>query len=417
MTEKTRQRKSATPKVETEEVTDTKSNIDEVITVKLDELNAEMTKRYGSGMVKKELLPKARHVPTGSFDIDLRTLGGLVDCRLNQIKGFESTGKTTLAMAVIKAAQLKYPDKTAIFMDTETHLDPDWLDAQDVDHTKLQNIVGLEYAEAYAEVFDSLLKTGECSIIVLDSIASMTTSDDLEKNAEENTKVSGIANVVGRMCSSIIAAFQYCSNNGIHFPMIIFINQYRDKVGARVINGVIPKTDNGGHQKNFTSSIILELARPRNIEWPDPITGDKRTFMDEQAFKLIKAKTGSYAKKGEIKKVVSNAHPRLQIGSYDEVAKVVKYAKKLGLVSPLNGPKRVIATLPDALFGNDKDMAMGLEADKVAMDLCKACIVAITRKNMGKPMVPFDDYLMGFNSKQINEVIERAEANVKANEK
>ena len=417
MTEKTRQRKSATPKVETEEVTDIKSNIDEVITVKLDELNTEMEKQYGAGLKKKSGLVQAKYLHTGSFDIDLKTLGGLVDGRLNQIKGFESTGKTTLAMGVARRAQIKHPDKTVVFIDTETHLDPDWVTAHNIDEDKFQVIDELVYAEAYANVFDALLKTGECSLIILDSIASMVPADLIEKNTEEHVKVAALASIVSKMCSSIVSSKQHCAQSGLHFPAIIFINQYRDKIGGYAPNGIVPKTDNGGKHKNFTATTTLELAKPKNIELADSETGDKRTYIDEQKFTLIKAKTGSYNKKGELRRVVSNAHPRLEIGQYEESPKVVKYAKKLGLISPITGSNRKLAVFPDKTFGKDSDIALALEADQEAFDLCKAAIVALIRKSVGKPMIPPDDYLMGFSGTKINEVIVRGKQNVAANEK
>lgn len=385
-----------------------KSKEPEVISFgeKLDDLNTEIGKRYGGAMKRASQMLPVSLIHTGSFDIDKATFGGFADHLLNQIKGVQSAGKTTLALQTAKRAQEKYPDLDVVFIDAETHGDPLWIEKNGLDPNRLIIIDDLIYAEAYADVMDGLMKSGTISLIILDSIASLVPNTEVDRSIEDHAKVAALSIVVGKMCSSITTSKQFCAQNGLHFPAIFFLNQYRDKIGGYAPNGIVPKSDNGGRQKDFTATVTLELSNPKKVEYTDAKTGAKRTYIDEQKFKLIKCKSGSYSLSGDIKKVVSSAHPRLKVGQYDESPRVVTFCKKLGMVGG-GGQKRWCVVFPDQTFAKESDIALALEADPYSFNLCKAAVVGLLRLEDGRPLTPPDDWLMGFTAKQLKEVIGR----------
>lgn len=370
-------------------------------------LNDEMKKRFGGkGLKRANQMEYVSLIETGCFDMDVASYGGFADHRLNQIKGPFSSGKTTTALQIARNAQRKYPDKYVIFIDSETHGDPLWIQKQGLDLDRLIIIDDLIFAEAYAEVFHEVLHSNAASVVILDSIATLTPKTEVDRSVEDHAKVAALATVVGKMCSSIGSRKQYCSQNNLHFPAIFFLNQQRDKIGGYAPNGIPQQIDNGGRFKDYCSTTILHLGKAKKVAFTDSTTGAKRTCIDQQTFQFAKCKSGTYTLKGEIEKVVSNAHPRLSVGQFDEALKVVKFAKKMGLIGG-GGSKQTCVMWPDRFFAKQTDIALALEAEEEQLTLLKATIVAILRKENGAPMMPPDDYLMRHNGAEIQEIIDR----------
>src|SRR4051812_42023964 len=60
---------------------------------------------------------------TGSIGLYDLTGGGYPEGRIIELDGWESSGKTTLALLAVAFAQRKYPDKVAVYVDGENALD------------------------------------------------------------------------------------------------------------------------------------------------------------------------------------------------------------------------------------------------------------------------------------------------------
>src|SRR5439155_14714237 len=86
-------------------------------------------KQYGSGSTQKMTSDGTRHIPsisTGSLAIDLALgVGGLPKGRVIEIFGPESSGKTTLALTVVRNAQNE--GGVAAYIDAEHALDPAYM--------------------------------------------------------------------------------------------------------------------------------------------------------------------------------------------------------------------------------------------------------------------------------------------------
>ena len=88
----------------------------------------EIQEKYGEGSIMK--LGDARRVdvdviPTGSFSLDAALgVGGMPRGRIIEIFGPESSGKTTLALHIVREAQRK--GGLCAFVDAEHALDPEY---------------------------------------------------------------------------------------------------------------------------------------------------------------------------------------------------------------------------------------------------------------------------------------------------
>ncbi|KAK1279232.1 hypothetical protein QJS04_geneDACA003662 [Acorus gramineus] len=109
-------------------------------------------------------------IPTGSLKLDLALgIGGLPKGRMIEIYGKEASGKTTLALHVIKEAQ-KLGGYCA-YLDVENAMDPSLAEAMGVD-TKNLLISHPISAEASFHIVDTLINSRSVDVIVVDSVRS-----------------------------------------------------------------------------------------------------------------------------------------------------------------------------------------------------------------------------------------------------
>ena len=142
---------------------------------------SQIDENFGKGSVMK-LGQKAainiEAISTGSLSLDLALgIGGLPKGRVVEIYGPESSGKTTLALQVLAEAQ-----KTGgicAFVDAEHALDPVYAKKLGVKTEELL-ISQPDTGEQALEIADTLIKSGSISVIVVDSVAALTTRAELE---------------------------------------------------------------------------------------------------------------------------------------------------------------------------------------------------------------------------------------------
>jgi protein RecA len=114
--------------------------------------------------------------PVRFLDIALGA-GGLPMGRIVEIYGPESSGKTTLTLQVIAAAQRE--GKTCAFIDAEHALDPVYARKLGVD---IDNLLCSQpdTGEQALEICDALARSGAVDVIVVDSVAALTPKAEIE---------------------------------------------------------------------------------------------------------------------------------------------------------------------------------------------------------------------------------------------
>src|SRR6186997_2443386 len=117
-------------------------------------------------------------ISTGSLALDLALgVGGLPRGRVVEIYGPESSGKTTLTLQAVAAAQRA--GGTAAFIDAEHALDPAYARKLGVQVENLL-ISQPDTGEQALEITDMLVRSGAVDVIVVDSVAALVPKAEIE---------------------------------------------------------------------------------------------------------------------------------------------------------------------------------------------------------------------------------------------
>ncbi|XP_031272307.1 DNA repair protein recA homolog 2, mitochondrial isoform X1 [Pistacia vera] len=207
---------------------------------------------------------RAPVISTGSLKLDLALgIGGLPKGRIVEIFGREASGKTTLALHVIKEAQ-KLGGYCA-YLDAENAIDPSLLEAMGVDTENLL-ISHPDSAENLLSVVDTLTKSGSVDVIVVDSVAALV------PQCEIDVPVGGVyRDVQSRILTQALRKIHYslCQSHSV----IIFLNQVRSSVKPGQVFGRFDEVTCGGNSLKFYAALRLRMMRTGLLKTGDKITG------------------------------------------------------------------------------------------------------------------------------------------------
>ena len=226
----------------------------------------EIKERFGEGSIMKLSETNKVNVdviPTGSIAMDQALgVGGMPRGRIIEIYGAESSGKTTLCLHIVAEAQKK--GGVCAYIDAEHAMDPDYAKRLGVNTNDLL-ISQPSSGEQGLQIVETLVKSENVDVIVVDSVAALTPQREIE--GEIGDQHMGLqARMMSQACrklSSIAAK----SNT-----MVIFINQTRMKIGMVFGN---PETTPGGLALKFYASVRVNLARTAQIKSGDEIIGNR----------------------------------------------------------------------------------------------------------------------------------------------
>ncbi|HQB18480.1 MAG TPA: recombinase RecA [Candidatus Pacearchaeota archaeon] len=278
--------------------------------INLEEAISEIQEKYGEGAIMK--LKDAQKVnvdvvPTGSLSLDL-ALGvmGIPRGRVIEIYGGESTGKTTLSLSIIAEAQ-KMGGVTA-FIDAEHALDPDYAQRIGVNVDDLL-ISQPDSAEQGLQIVESLVRSGEVDVIVVDSVAALVPKAEVAGEMGE-LQIGLQARLMSqalRKLSSIVSKTK---------TIVIFLNQTRMKIGIVFGN---PETTPGGLALKFYSSVRIELRRIAQIKQGESIIGNRIKA------KIVKNKVAAPFKTAEFdiyyNEGISKYSEAINLGVKEEIVK------------------------------------------------------------------------------------------------
>ncbi|SHE82032.1 recombinase RecA [Vibrio gazogenes] len=235
----------------------------------------QIEKQFGKGSIMRLGDNRAMDVETistGSLSLDIALgAGGLPMGRIVEIYGPESSGKTTLTLEVIAAAQRE--GKTCAFIDAEHALDPVYAKKLGVDIDALL-VSQPDTGEQALEICDALARSGAIDVMVIDSVAALTPKAEIE--GEMGDSHMGLQ---ARMLSQ--AMRKLTGNLKQSNCMCIFINQIRMKIGVMFGN---PETTTGGNALKFYASVRLDIRRTGSIKEGDEVVGN------ETRIKVVKNK-------------------------------------------------------------------------------------------------------------------------------
>ena len=195
-------------------------------------------------------------ISTGSIAIDLCLgIGGLPRGRVVEVFGPESSGKTTLCLAVIAEAQKQ--GGTAAFIDVEHALDPKYARVLGVNLNELM-ISQPESGEDALNITETLIRSGAIDVVVLDSVAALVSRAELDGQMGDAT-----VGLQARMMSQAMRKLAAAINKSR--CVCIFTNQIREKIGVMFGN---PETTPGGRALKFFASVRMDIRRIGQIKDP-----------------------------------------------------------------------------------------------------------------------------------------------------
>lgn len=193
---------------------------------------------------------------SGSLLLDLAMGGGFAQGRLSLLQGKEKSGKSTLACLAIAEAQKNEPEKCNAIIDLENSFNIEWAKTLGVDTDKLMILQPDTHAEKVYDMIEYMLKSGNFSFIVVDSLDGLIPKEELEETDwDKESRVGGTAKINSKAMRKIV-------NSGIlreSETSLIFIQQLRDKIGGFSLYGT-PTTVSGGRSIQHASTQTLEVA-------------------------------------------------------------------------------------------------------------------------------------------------------------
>ena len=276
----------------------------------LDTALAQIDKQFGKGSIMRlgsdERAP-VEVIPTGSIALDVALgIGGLPKGRIVEIYGPESSGKTTVALHAI--ANCQKAGGTAVFIDAEHALDPEYAKALGVDIDALL-VSQPDTGEQALEIADTLIRSGSIDIIVIDSVAALVPRAEIEGEMGDSH-----VGLQARLMSQALRKLTGVLSNTK--TTAIFINQLREKIG--VFFGS-PETTAGGKALKFYASVRLDVRRIETLKDGQDAVGNRTRV------KVVKNKMASPFKQAEFDIIygvgISREGSLLDFGVEQEIVK------------------------------------------------------------------------------------------------
>lgn len=217
----------------------------------VEDLVSSLQKKFGKEVIAGNNQQGVDFVSSGSLSLDLALGGGYAKGRLIEIRGYESSGKTTLALTACREAQ-KETGKAVVYIDKENAIDMDYVEALGVDisHDKFL-LTQPGTAEECLEIIREVIKSKDVCAVVMDSVAAMFPKCYLEADVGD-AKMGVLARLMSAWLPGFVGDVK--ANN----LLLIFINQFREKIGIAYGN---PTTTPGGKALGFYTSQVLEVTK------------------------------------------------------------------------------------------------------------------------------------------------------------
>lgn len=252
----------------------------------LDKVIEQVNKEHKFDIINKGLRKyESKKIPLSSIRLNYMTYGGIPRGHIIELAGAENSGKTTLALDIIKNAQVLFQNeweqeieklkndnsikaqnrlklleqigpKKCIYADCENTLDELWVRKLGVD---LDNLVTItpqqETAEQLFDIFIDMLSTGEVGLLIIDSLGVMISQQAFDKSIGEKT-YAGISQPLTTFSKK---ASLLCCKFGI---TLIGINQLRDDLSTTYNT----YTTTGGRGWKHACSVRLMISKSDFID-------------------------------------------------------------------------------------------------------------------------------------------------------
>ena len=252
--------------------------------MKLNDVLANIEKKLGKDIIVGNKI-EVEFVSSGSIGLDFALGGGYAKGRVIELYGWESSGKTTLALHL--AAEIQKLGGTVAYIDMEQAMDLEYAENLgveiDFDSKDKFLLSQPENGEQALELVRELLKADKVQLIVFDSVGALNPKAKLQGDIGD-AKMGLEARL---MSSTLPMLISDAKKTGC---IILFINQKREKIGVMFGN---PETTMGGNALKFYASQRLDVSRFGQEKDGDEVTANKTRV------KVVKNKVAPPFKKAE----------------------------------------------------------------------------------------------------------------------
>lgn len=284
----------------------------------LEQTLKELEKSYGKGSIihgRDKFSEDGEVIDSGSIGLNHALgIGGIsASGKIYEIFGWESSGKSTLCQTI--AANFQSAKKKVLYMDGENSLDRKYASALGLNIDDLFIVQLDEHAAegAYAKM-EALVKTGEFSLVIIDSYNSFQPKAVLVDGLVGDAAIGKHA----RMQGQAVMKANYLST--AYNTSFMFIGQLREKIG--VMYGS-PQTTQGGNALKFYAHVRMEVTR--SITKDNSVMNGDVKLGNQVTIKVIKNKLGAPFTKCELDVLYG-------IG-FDKIGELLILGKKTDILS------------------------------------------------------------------------------------
>jgi recombination protein RecA len=246
-------------------------------------LDAILIRMHGTGIIAtadEALPPCTRDILHAPLSLDIALGGGIPDGTICLITGKPKSGKSTLCLELLRNAQLL--NRPTFYINIEKRCTPALLSTiKGLDLTKLQVIPHQVdkplTAEDYLNIIERIAKTKKKAVVVIDSIAALSTMTEQETDIGSNKDMAGPAKLLSAFFRR---AQQIVDSNDV---ILIFISQMmtnREPRGPKFV-------EKGGVAIQYACSVWLKVTWiklwERNLETNAPDGHDMNITVQSSA--------------------------------------------------------------------------------------------------------------------------------------
>lgn len=231
--------------------------------------------------------------------------------------------KDEYAARLARYKENSYEEYRIALFDYEGSYDVRWAAQLGLDE-RLMVYVRPATAEEGIDIYDSLMRTGAVDLFILDSIAAMTPSKEIEESVEKWQQ--GLqARLINKFCRKTQSSVNSVAQEYGRVPTQLWINQLRMKIGVMFGN---PETTPGGMGQGFVSSCEVKLwTNGYDVQEVESIGGDDK---DLQVAKGVRVNFSVEKNKTAPPKGKGSYTMDLETGAVDQVNLYVSLCERFG---------------------------------------------------------------------------------------
>jgi recombination protein RecA len=245
----------------------------------------DVNKKFGKGALVRGADArglKCHRLKTGSIALDVATGGGWAWGKMNEVFGPYSGGKSYVSQLAMAQAQREYPDANVAIIDFEGSFDSYWASRIGVDVDNLL-ISSPEFMEDGLQIAVDLIHSGDCALIVVDSLAAANPKAEAEGEMTDFTVGlrARLGNKFVRKSRGKINLLEEELDLGQ--TTILVVNQTYKNIGGYGDPDITP----GGDQVKFAAMIRVKIRKGEVVN----DSKDGTQLMQESKFIVVKNKT------------------------------------------------------------------------------------------------------------------------------